>query len=236
MNAKAVIVGLALALGGWIATSASSLHVAPVSVQMAPGQSAATMTIRNDADKPMRAQVRVFAWSQAKGEDVLDATQALIASPPMIDVAPQATQTIRLVRAARTPAVQEETFRLLIDEIVEPSATPGASVSVQLRYSVPVFVSAAGMKPPRLTMTANLVGQNVQLKVQNNGGQHARLSGVTLLSAAGTAVTLEAGLLGYVQAGRLMEWKLALPPEDAAKGPFATLNYRVNGEDFSIKL
>ena len=236
MNAKAVIAGLVLALGYWIATSAASLHVAPVSVQMAPGQSAATMTLRNDGDKPMRAQVRVFAWSQANGEDVLGATPALIASPPMIDVAPQATQTIRFVRASKSPAVQEESFRVLIDEIVEPSTTPGAAVNVQLRYSVPVFVSAAGMKPPRLTLTANVVGQSLQMKVQNSGGHHAKLSGVTLLNAAGDAVTLEPGLLGYVLVGRHMEWKLALPPEDAAKGPFVTLHCRVNGEDFSIKL
>jgi fimbrial chaperone protein len=228
--------GLALALGFLAPCWAASLHVAPVSVQFSPGQQAATVSLRNDGDQTLRAQVRVFAWSQAGNEDKLDASQALVASPPQVEIAPKATQTVRLVRGAKGTPAGEESFRLLIDEIVDQSTAPPTGVSVQLRYSVPVFIAPAGMKPPKMTVTTNVDGANLVVKAQNSGGQHANISAVMLQGATGDAVVLEPGLLGYVLVGKTMEWKLPIPQGDSAKGPFTTMRCRFNGEDFSSKL
>jgi fimbrial chaperone protein len=192
------------------------------------------LTLRNDGDKPLRAQVRVFSWAQA-GQDKLEPTQAIVASPPMIEIAPNGTQTIRLVRGSKAAATHEESFRVLVDEIVDPAAAPENGVNVQLRYSVPVFVSPAGMRPPKMTVTASLDGQNFLLKARNEGGQHANISAVQLQTEGGDTVMLEPGLLGYVLVGKSMEWKLALPA-NAPKGPFVSMRCRFNGEDFSTKL
>jgi|SRR5882672_9518508 len=236
MNGKSWMAGLALAVIGIPMAFAAALHVAPISIQMAPGQSAATLTLKNEGDKPMHAQVRVFDWSQAQGKDNLGDTQTLIASPPAIDVAPQGSQTIRLVRTAKSTVTREESYRVLIDEIIDPATAPLNGVNVQLRYSVPVFMSPDGMKPPRMTVTASIEGQTLTLKAQNNGGQHANVSAVTLENAGGESVTVDAGLLGYVLVGQIMEWKLKLPPEGTAKGQFVTLRCRFNGEEFTTKL
>ena len=165
-------------------------------------------------------------------------TQALIASPPQIEVAPKSTQTVRLVRTAKSAVSREESYRLLIDEIVDTSAAlPASGVNVQPpRYSVPVFVSPAAMKPPRLTVTANVEGAVLHLNAQNSGGEHANISAMTLQNAGGDTVAVEPGLVGYVLVGQARDWKLPLPPEAAAKGPFVLLRCRVNGEDFSSKL
>ncbi len=236
MKAKSGWASLALALGLAGPAGAASLHVAPVSVQFTPGQAAATVSLRNDGDQTLRAQVRVFAWSQTGNQDQLDASQALVASPPQVEIAPKATQTVRLVRAAKTTPGQEESFRLFIDEIVDPATAPPTGLSVQLRYSVPVFVSPAGMKAPKMTVTTSVEGQNVVLKAQNTGGQHASISAVMVQGDSGDAIMLEPGLLGYVLQGKTMEWKLPIPQRDSAKGPFTTLRCRFNGEDFSSKL
>jgi len=217
------------------AAQAASLHVSPVTVQMNPGQ-ASQLTLRNEGDKPLRAQVRVFAWSQDQAEDKLGPTQAIVASPPQVEIAPQATQTVRLVRSSKSAPANEESYRLLIDEIVDPATAPENGVSVQLRYSVPVFVSPPGMKPPKVAVTASVDGQALLFKAQNTGGEHANISAVTLQNAAGDSVVVEAGLLGYALVGRSMEWRLPLPAQSAAKGPFVSLRCRFNGEDFSTKL
>jgi len=52
-----------------------------VAIQLAPGQSSGVLTLTNEGDKPLHAQVRVFAWNQATGSDSLDPTDALVASP-----------------------------------------------------------------------------------------------------------------------------------------------------------
>jgi len=131
---------------------------------------------------------------------------------------------------------KEESYRVLIDEIIDPATATATGVNLQLRYSVPVFASPAGMRPPRTTVTANVSGQTVSLKVQNRGGQHANVSAVTLENTRGESVTVEPGLVGYALVGRTMQWKLQLPPDGAAKAPFVRLRCRFNGEDFSTKL
>jgi fimbrial chaperone protein len=180
--------------------------------------------------------VRVFGWSQEQNKDNLTPTQALSASPPMIEVAPQATQTIRLVRAAGPRSAREESFRVLIDEIVDRTEVSDNGVSVQLRYSVPVFMSTAGMKPPRMTVTPTLKNQTLTFKAQNGGGQHASVSAVTLENASGESVVIEPGLVGYVLVGQIMEWNLLVPATSTVKGPYVTLHCRFNGEAFSTKL
>jgi fimbrial chaperone protein len=228
--------GLALALAFLAPSWAASLHVAPVSVLFSPGQQAATVTLRNDGDQTLRAQVRVFAWSQGDNQDKLDPSDALLASPPQVEIAPKATQTVRLVRGSKGTPAGEESFRLLVDEIVDPATAPATGVSVQLRYSVPVFVAPAAMKPPKMTVTTNVEGSNLVVKAQNSGGQHANISAVMVQGESGNAIVLEPGLLGYVLVGRTMEWKLPIPQGDSAKGPFTTMRCRFNGEDFSSKL
>jgi fimbrial chaperone protein len=154
----------------------------------------------------------------------------------MIEVAAQGSQTIRLVRTAKAAVAREESYRVLVDEITDPSAQSANGVNLQLRYSVPVFVSPAGVKPARMTVTTSADGQALMFKAQNAGGQHAQVSAVTLVNAGGDALVVEAGLVGYVLVGQTMQWRLNIPSDAAAKGPFVGLRCRINGEPFSTQL
>src|SRR5262249_27380552 len=159
-------------------------------------------------------------------KDTLTETRAVVASPPMIEVAAQGKQTIRLVRTVKSAVTREESYRILVDEIVDASAQTETGVNVKLRYSIPVFAAPANMKAPRMTVAASVDGPALLLKAQNSGGQHVNLSAVSLVTEAGQSVTLEAGLVGYVLSGQAMEWKLALPPLPPSGGRFVTLNCR----------
>jgi fimbrial chaperone protein len=100
----------------------ANLQISPVSISFQPGQNAAGIQLQNNGDTPLYGQVRVYAWDQRNGVDDLTPTTQLVASPPVIEVAPNSTQTIRLVRrpgaqGAAAAGAAEQTYRILIDEL-----------------------------------------------------------------------------------------------------------------------
>ncbi len=213
---------------------ASGLQVAPVGLEFLPATPAQGLWLTNTGDQPLHAQVRVFQWTQAGGRDVLTPTQALVASPPMLSLAPGARQLVRVIRLGQPDANGgEQAYRLLVDEL--PQAQPQKQTGVQyvLRYSIPVFVEPAN--PPDTTAIAATLrwslareGDGIALQVRNTGTAHAQLSEVSLLPPAGAPITVSAGLLGYVLPGMTMRWPLNIP---ASRLPSGTqLKVEINGK------
>lgn len=131
--------------------SAANLQISPVSIRYQSGQTAASIALQNLGDTPVFGQVRVFHWTQKDGIDVLTPTDQLVASPPIVEIAPRSTQTVRLIRRAAVNNTAELSYRIVIDEI-PPDAGPGSGVDIRLRYSVPVFMMpAASNAAPKLT-------------------------------------------------------------------------------------
>src|SRR5690348_17457070 len=71
---------------------ASGLQVAPVGLEFAPGGTAQGVWLTNTGNDLLRAQVRVFHWTQADGQDVLTPAQGLVASPPMLNLDRKSTR------------------------------------------------------------------------------------------------------------------------------------------------
>src|SRR5215472_2555055 len=62
---------------------AASLQVAPVLVEVAAPGAASTLKLRNEGSAPINVQIRVFRWSQTNGEEKLEPTGDVVASPPL---------------------------------------------------------------------------------------------------------------------------------------------------------
>ncbi|WP_267120372.1 fimbrial biogenesis chaperone, partial [Xanthomonas sacchari] len=130
----------------WLAAAgaavAASLQVAPTSVSLRAEETAQGLWLSNSGDVPLRAQVRVFRWQQRDGEDVLDPSDRIALSPPMLQLAPHARQLVRVIRLDPAPAAGEDAYRILVDELPSQDASGNASAGLQfvLRYSVPVFL------------------------------------------------------------------------------------------------
>lgn len=220
-----------------VAAVAASIHVKPTTVILGPGQNAAAITITNEGDKPLNAQVRVFGWDQQDGKDVLGATSNLVASPPATALAPKQSQSIRLVRTAKTPATAEEAYRLVVDELPDKSNLPTVGVELQMRYSMPVFVQPkTASKQDQVTVTAQLSGNTLTVNAQNQGQLHAQASNLAVVYAGGAAVSVINGLVGYVLPGKTMQWTANLPADAAAKGKPAHVTVLFNGQSFSVDL
>jgi fimbrial chaperone protein len=206
--------------------SASGLQIAPTSLQLTSGGPAQGLWLTNTGDRELHAQVRAYRWSQAGGQDQLEATQALVASPPMLGIPPGGRQLVRVIRTGKAGADGEETYRLLIDEL-PVSASQDAGVQYVLRYSVPVFIGGTGAAPS-LQWSATPGPDTIRLEVRNSGGLHAQISSLTLSQPDGTRIDLVPGLLGYVLPGSTMHWTVALP--DGANTANASLKALFNGE------
>lgn len=216
--ALAAVLFSALAAG--MPAHGASLQISPVMISFQPGQNAAGIQLQNNGDAPLYGQVRVYAWDQRDGADVLTPTTALVASPPVIEIAPNSTQTVRLVRRAGAPAgADEQTYRILIDELPRGD-TQQANVAIRLQYSVPAFVLPAdGKAAPNLEWTTFQRGGNWHLRARNGGNLHAQI-GATSVRIGERNIELSKGLLGYALPGRTREWQL---PADVATGMPAPL-------------
>ncbi|NCT66477.1 MAG: molecular chaperone [Rhodanobacteraceae bacterium] len=235
MRSKLAIRGLAAALSlACSPAGASGLQVAPIGLEFAPASPAQGLWLTNTGDKPLHAQTRVFHWTQANGKDELTATQAMLTSPPMLDLAPGGRQLVRVIRTGAAATVGEDAFRVLVDELPQPDPQRQASsVEYVLRYSIPVFVGGA---PPvagaaaASTLQASFErgSDGLALVVHNAGARHVQLSNVSLLGADGHEQLLSAGLLGYVLPGMTMRWPLPAPAGAFDAG--VRLKARINGE------
>jgi len=208
---------------------AASLQISPVTVDMPANANAVGITLSNPGDQPLYGQVRVFRWGQDDRDDMLDPTQDVVASPPLIQVAPHSDQLVRLVRQSHGAVTAEQSFRVLIDEIPRPEAGAASGVTIRLRYSVPVFIHPDGpIGAPDLSWGLVRDGQGWVLRVTNAGHRHGQIGAVKLL-VGGKTLTLNQGLLGYVLAGHTQQWKVDLDPGVVPQGPM-TIRANINGQ------
>jgi len=185
---------------------AASLQVAPVTLEIpAPGASA-TIKLRNEGGAALHAQIRVFRWTEVNGEEKLEPTDDVVASPPMASLAPKADYVVRLIRLAKRPIAGGESYRLLVDELPDPSRLKNGVVAIVLRYSIPVFFYPAEAASPKLTWSVTQSVGKVQLSATNDGDRHVRLANLKLQAADGTSIMFGSGLAGYVLGHSTMRW------------------------------
>lgn len=201
----AALAWAAASLGPALASSA--LQVSPVIIDVPAPGAVATVSIVNQDAKPTSVQVRVFGWRQAAGEETLTPTRDVVASPPIASIAPGATLSIRVIRAAETPAQSEESYRLVIDQLPAGDAGARTVVAMLIRQVLPVFFAPAEASKPAVTWSLARTSRGLALRAHNSGDRRLRVAKVTL-SSGGRAVTLGGGLLGYVLGHSDMSWSL----------------------------
>jgi fimbrial chaperone protein len=186
---------------------AASLQVSPVSIEvLAPG-AAATITLSNAGPNPLNAQIRVFRWSQVNGEEKLEPTDDVVASPPITSLAPKTDYTVRLVRVIKQPVSAGESYRLLVDELPELKARQDRVVTLVMRYSIPVFFYPRDSTDAKLAWSIEQRGQRVYVSATNAGDRHARISALTLHDGSGPTISFGNGLTGYVLGHSTMRWQ-----------------------------
>lgn len=215
------------------ALAKGQLQAGPILLQMEPGQSSTRLHLSNTGDAVLAAQVRVYAWSQERGEDQLSASDSLVASPPIVELQPGARQVVRVVRLGDEAGDRDLSYRLVVDELPLEENEDRARVAVRMRYVLPLFVRARGAREPQLSCALR-EGRSL-LECANSGGRAAQLGESRLVDESGHALPLSAGLFGYVLPGSRRVW--ALQSDTAALADTQVrLETRLNGQPATLPL
>jgi len=183
-----------------------SLMVLPVNILMAPGQSAATLTVINQGNSETSIQIRAYGWNQQDGEDQLTTSDAVLVSPPLVTIAAGASQVVRLV-LRRPVQGREATYRILLDQI-PPPAVPGM-VRVVLRLSIPIFAQPSTRALPHVRFHIEHDADKMFLVAINDGSRHEAIREVGLLTTDGRKLKTAAGTTPYVLAGATRRWPIS---------------------------
>jgi fimbrial chaperone protein len=162
------------------AIAAGAVGISPTTVQMIGPERTATITVKNIGDAETSIQVRTVDWSQPQGQDVYAPSATLLASPPLVKLAPGASQVVRLVVEQTPPSAEEKPYRLILDEIPSSPATQGASVTATIRALVPVFITASTRSRPSLRWSAARADSGIVLTANNDGPMRERLVDLTV--------------------------------------------------------
>lgn len=198
------LMSLALCTGA----GAQGLRVSPVLLEVTAPGAATTMTLRNEGSRPITVQARVFRWTQPGSGDSLQRSTDVVVSPPAVQLAPGATQTIRVVRTARTPVRGEEAYRVVLNEVPDQSRRQAGAVAFATELRIPAFFTEPSARSADMRWSLHQAGGRVHLVARNTGDSRLRLADVTLGAPGGASVT-HSGLMGYVLGGSTMQWPIA---------------------------
>jgi fimbrial chaperone protein len=187
---------------------AASLQVSPVGIEVIAPGAGSVIKLHNDGNTPINSQIRVFRWQQIDGQERLEPTDEVVASPPMVRLAPGIDYTVRIVRLSKQPISTEESYRLLVDELPDQKAVSDRIVHLVLRYSIPVFFTPPNAVPAKLVWSVEKQRGRVRVSVVNDGDRHVRLAALNVRDRNGTTLTFGSGLTGYVLAHSNMQWSV----------------------------
>ena len=196
--------GAAVMIASTSQAFAGTLQVSPIIIEMAQNISTTTENLENKGTSVITAQVRVFKWDQKDGKESLTPTTDVVASPPALKIQPGAKATVRIVRLSKTPVKDEESYRLIIDDIPPPPDKPGDSVSFAVRHAIPVFFQSPGLKS-QLSWSAGMKGDQLEITSNNAGGLHSRLTQMSV-TQGGKQIAVLNGLAGYVLGHDTNHW------------------------------
>ena len=199
--------------------SAASLQVAPVLFEFPAGKAADTLTLTNEGQAELNAQVRVVRWTQIDGVEKTEPTTDIVASPPVVTVGPGGSQVVRLVRVSKKPVLGEESYRVTVDELPDKSQLRPNEVGFTFKYSIPIFFMAELGGNSHLTWAIEKIKDTTFVSAKNDGNRRVRIAGLTLTPAGGKDFILGKGLNGYVLSGSSMRWELPKTVSVGSNGP-----------------
>ncbi len=197
--------GWALIAAQSSAALAGQLEVAPTTLDLPPRVTSTILTVTNHGSERTGIQVRGFAWAQTPADDTLTPTKALLISPPMAQLDPGESQTVRILLREQ-PTAAEASYRLLVDEL--PAAGTAGVVRLALRVSLPMFVAPTRQTAP--AMQWRLVSSNtgMELQASNHGTKRERVSDMAVQVAGLGTVKPQPLVNAWVLAGADRHWTI----------------------------
>ena len=199
--------------------TAGSLRVAPILLEVPAPGATTKLNLRNEGDRILHVQIRVFRWTGTQSEPTLEPTTDVVVSPPAAALTPGTEYVVRVVRVTRQPVAGEESYRVLVDELPDAAADRANTVRFAFRYSIPVFFSAASASAADVSWSMAVKGNTTVLTASNAGGRRARLANLKVIDGNGRTLIQRPGLFGYALGKSVAAWTLPTAGNAAPRGP-----------------
>ncbi len=228
----------ALTAAAWLPpASAGAFSISPLRVDLSRAAPTAALTVRNEDEAEVVVQVETLQWSQADGQDVLDPTRDLIASPAVFTLPARGSQLVRVALRREPDARRELSYRLVVQEVPPAPGPDFMGLQVALRMSLPVFVAATAPSPPRLEWSAAREPDGaLAVTARNLGDTHVRVLGFTAFPAGGTTGAFDQPVATYVLPGQSHRWRFGDGAATGAIAPHYQLRGRTDAGEFTAEL
>lgn len=223
-----------VACASWLAAApaaASTFNIAPIRANLGASHHTEALTLANAEDQPVIVQVKVMRWSQTGGEDTLEETRDILATPPVLQLAPKAEQIVRVALRKAPDAVRELSYRVVFQEVPQAPGKDFQGLRVALRLSVPVFIAPATGKP-----AADLSWEShwredgrLELSATNHGNEHLQITDFDV-AIGPDAAPLKGQTSKYVLPGSRMSWVLSPDASVKHQGPIKVHGHTDQGE------
>ena len=201
-----------LLLTNFSAQAGGAFSVAPIRIYMTEKDRATPVTLTNESNEtPVALQADINTWSQKPdGTDELVLTEDLFLSPPIIKLAPKATQVVRLALISPPDLSRQRTYRLIVREIPEATAPPKGNtieVPIALASSMPIFITPPSAKGEVDCTLLKLSPQGLQAKCANSGTAYAQIREVLLQRSGERLALFEGGVYILPGAQKILDLK-----------------------------
>ena len=198
-------------------TLASTFNISPIRAQLNAGHRTEALTLTNVEDSPVVVQVRVVSWSQKDGVEQLQDTRELLSTPPVLQIAANSQQVIRVALRRDPDPTQELTYRVIFEEVPQAAPKEFSGLRVALRLSVPIFVAPSqGKANPKVIWQSRwLPNGQLEVAATNAGNGHLQVTDFEA-QFPGSPMPLRGVTSKYILPGSRISWVLT-PPADATR-------------------
>jgi fimbrial chaperone protein len=205
---QALYRGLALLTAYVSVANAGSFTVNPVRLTLSATQSVAAVTVKNIGEEATVVQLETSSWTQHDGQDVLESTSDILATPPILTVPPGASRIVRVGLRRPADPQRELTYRLFLREVPPPQPI-AQGLRVALLISMPVFVTPPHISGPQVEWRAiRMHDGTIQLLARNSGQSHIQLGQLQIVQASNGADVATRNMADYLLPENGREWTL----------------------------
>ncbi len=201
---------------------AGEWRVTPIRLFFDRGARSGIVNVQNDSDATMNFQVKAMAWIQdSEGKDQYVETNDLVFFPKILMIPSKEERVIRIGVKGLSGA-KEKTYRLFVEEMSPPrksERTEGATVSVNVRFAIPLFVSPIKEEAAGKLLKTELHKGTLNATLQNTGNVHFRLNALEIRgkNAKGEETFTKKIDGWYLLNGTLRTFAAQIPADECSK-------------------
>ncbi len=224
-----------------IGTQAAEFAVSPIKLFFDRQTRSAIVSVSNDAAEPLVVQMSLVRWTQdAEARDVYTESEDFQFFPRLMTIPPKDKRAIRIGVRAPPAGSGELTYRLFINEVLEPKEKVAAPmVRLAFRFALPIFVSPVTSTPlgeiGATTFEAGVdknTGKTVVgVTVRNTGTENFRIESIRMASPQGETIKESGGW--YLLPGVSRDHALIIDPVDCGK--IKQLELTVKADKLALK-